>query len=306
VDYPSDTAILDRLCRGRGLVFDRINPEEDLLLPPAGSASDLDQYRSLLDHYAVRLLLKEIIKSQDMGAWVKGRRSVERFCNTDAVDSFLQRLLNLGIIEKTAEGLPRPCTPVRSFGPTYEWYVAKVLTTDFVSPSAWGVRFSEMGSGGDHDVISSVSGRFLYLEAKTAPPKHIEPPEVSGFARRLFDIAPDIAIFHNDTHLRMKDKIVPMMENAIIQSRVQSLEPALSKRKRVEGSRGKDPFNVQRSTLNVNPPCFERLEREIFHMSSCIYIVNSKPDLKRNLNTVLRHYFRSQSGVIGNCLTFNV
>jgi hypothetical protein len=286
MDNPLNTAILDRLCRGRGLVFDRINPEEDLLLPPSGSAADYDLYRSLLDHYAVRLLLKEIVKSENMNSWLRGRRSVERFCQAEAMDAFLERLRDLGVIEYQASGQPRPCTPVRSFGPTYEWYVANVLSSDFLSPSAWGVRFSGMGSGGDHDVISSVSGRFLYLEAKTAPPKHIEPPEVSGFVRRLFDIAPDIAVFHNDTHLRMKDKIVPMMENAIEKLKVQSSE-----------------FRV---TSNVKLPKsnFQRLEREIFHMDSCIYIVNSKPDLKRNLSIVLRHHFRSQSRVWKNCLTF--
>jgi hypothetical protein len=279
MDNPLNTAILDRLCRGRGLVFDRINPEEDLLLPPSGSAADYDLYRSLLDHYAVRLLLKEIVKSENMNSWLRGRRSVERFCQAEAMDAFLERLRDLGVIEYQASGQPRPCTPVRSFGPTYEWYVANVLSSDFLSPSAWGVRFSGMGSGGDHDVISSVSGRFLYLEAKTAPPKHIEPPEVSGFVRRLFDIAPDIAVFHNDTHLRMKDKIVPMME--------ESLE---------------NTFCVQRSKFKVQGRRFERLEREIFNHGSCLYIVNSKPDLKRNLKTVLRHYFRSQSGVLGEII----
>jgi hypothetical protein len=264
------------MCRGRGLVFDRINPVDDLLLPPSGSAADLENYRSLLDHYAVRLLLKEIIKSEDTETWFKGRRSVERFCHAGAVDSFLDRLRNLGVIMEMSHGRPLLSRHVTSFGPTYEWYVAGILSSDFHSPSAWGVRFSDMDSGGDHDVISSISGRFLYLETKTAPPKHIEQPEVSGFVRRLFDIGPDIAIFHNDTHLRMKDKIVPLMEKSITST-----------------------FNVQRSTFNGEGARFERLEREIFHLDSCIYIVNSKPDLKRNLRTVFRHYFRTHSGVVG-------
>jgi len=266
------------MCRGRGLSLDRVNPEDDLLLPPSGLQADIDDFKSLLDHYAVRLLLKEIIKSEDQKAWIKGRRSVERFCNPEAVDSFLDRLRKLGVIIDSDRGQPVPSSRIRSFGATYEWHVAGVLSRDFSCPSAWGVRFSNMGSGGDHDVIASVSGRFLYMEIKTSPPKHIEQPETSGFVRRLLDVAPDICIFHNDTHLRMKDKIVPMLEDAITILRNRP--------------------NVQRPTFNVNGAGFQRLEREIFHLGSCIYVVNSKPDLKRNLTTVFRHYFRARSNVL--------
>jgi len=275
----SHIAVLESMVRARGLRMSRVNPVDDLLLPPSGSREDLEVYRSILDHYAARLLLKEVIKSDSLKTWLKGRRSVERFCDSSSVDDFLSRLAGLGVIKHSAEGFPVPLKPIRSFGQTYEWYTAKILTSEFECPAAWGVTFEDLGSGGDHDVIASLSGRLLYIEVKTSPPGRIESPEIGAFAGRIFDIAPDIAIFNNDTHLRMKDKIVPLMEKGMEQAKAQ-------------GPMAKEGTDTK--------PLFQRLEREIFHLKGAVYIINSKPDLKRNLAVVFRHYFRLNSSVLGS------
>jgi hypothetical protein len=261
---------------------------DDLLLPPSGTRQDLEAYRGVLDHYASRLLLKEAIKCKNTEEWLKGRNSVERFCDPKAVDDFLSRFVELGVLKVSGDGFPAPVKPVRSFGPTYEWYTAMVLASDFKCPSAWGVTFDDLGSGGDHDVIASLSSRFLYVEVKTSPPGRIESPEIGAFVRRLIDIAPDIAVFHNDTHLRMRDKIVPLMEKKIIQCRVQGAECR-------EGSRAPGTAPGKGSGQEVR---FERLEREIFHLMGAVYILNSKPDLKRNMEVVFRHHFRYQNSVL--------
>jgi len=267
----SNISILESMVRARGLSLARINPTKDLLLPPSGTEEALEAYRRVLDHYSARLLLKEIIKSDSHEAWLKGRSSIEHFCDPRAVDDYLTRLMDLGVITDSGDGFPVPAKPIGSFGPTYEWYTAKVLASEFNCASAWGVTFEDLGSGGDHDVIASLSGRFLYIEVKTSPPGRIESPEIGGFVRRLLDIAPDMAIFHDDTHLRMKDKIVPLMESTM---------------ETIYGKRGERVH-------------FKRLEREIFHLHGVIYIVNSKPDLRRNLEVVFRHYFRSGNAVLG-------
>ena len=281
-------SILENMVRARGFRLSRVNSTDDLLLPPSGTNDDLEAYRAVLDHYAARLLLKEVIKSESPEDWLRGRSSVERFCDSRAVDDFLVRLKDLGVLKVSSDGFPAPVKPVRSFGPTYEWYTARVLAEDFSCPSAWGVTFENLGSGGDHDVIASLSGRFLYMEVKTSPPGRIESPEVGGFVRRLLDIAPDIAVFNNDTHLRMKDKIVPLMEEAISQCRVQRAECR-------EGSKSLDQKMGNASAPEVR---FERLEREIFHLQGAVYIINSKPDLRRNLEIVFRHYFRFGNRVL--------
>ncbi|UCF31955.1 MAG: hypothetical protein JSV26_06020 [bacterium] len=250
---------LQSLIRSRGLSIDRWNPEEELLVPGRGVGEE-EKYMSLLDHYAARLLLREAIKCKSPSAWIKGRRAVERFCAPEAFDGFLTQFFDLGVLIPDETGRPLPRDAVGSFGGTYEWYVSQVLRRDFGCPSAWGVRFGGLDAGGDHDVVAIVSGRFLYMEVKTAPPKHVDLPEIASFVRRIADIGPDFAILHEDTHLRMKDKIVPLMVEA------------LSSAAGVEVT-------------------FERLEREIFHLAGMIYVVNSKPDLRRNLKLVFRHHF---------------
>jgi hypothetical protein len=287
----SHIPVLEAMVRARGLRMSRVDPADDLLLPPSGSREDLEAYRSILDHYAARLLLKEVIKSDSLEAWLTGRRSVERFCDSRAVDDFLSRLTGLGVLKHSAEGYPVPLKPLRSFGQTYEWYTAMVLASEFQCPSAWGVTFEDLGSGGDHDVIATLSGRFLYVEVKTSPPGRIESPEIRAFVRRIVDIAPDIAVFNNDTHLRMKDKIVPLMEKTIEQFKAHppSLTP-LDQLRRTRSPRAKEG--------SLKKPRFERLEREIFHLKGAVYIINSKPDLRRNMEVVFQHHFRSGNSVL--------
>jgi hypothetical protein len=260
---------IQSMVQARGLRLSSVNPIEDVLLPPSGKVRDLEIYGEILDHYAARLLLKEIINARAPDEWTKGRDKVERFCDASAVDDFLERFKELGVISSTSD-IPRTVKTVRSFGPTYEWYTAQVLNAVFNAPAAWGVIFQGLGSGGDYDVLSSLSGRFLYMEVKTSPPGRIESPEIDGFVKRLLDIAPDIAIFNNDTHLRMKDKIIPMLESSISEA---------------HGKRGERVH-------------FKHLVREIFHFRGVVYVINSKPDLKRNLEAVFKHYFRTKSGVL--------
>jgi len=258
------------MLRARGLLIARSNPTEDLLMPPGTGDADLEAYRSVMDHYAARLLVREVIKSGNRDAWSRGRERVQRFCDAQAVEGFLTRLAELGVLRMSAEGIPVPARPVRNFGPTGEWYTAKVLSSDFACPALWGVTLEGHGSGGDYDVVASLSGSLLYVEVKTSPPGRIEQPEIGGFVRRLLDLAPDIAVFHNDTHLRMKDKIVPYMESAM---------------ESLHGQRGERLH-------------FKHLERDIFHLEGVVYITNSKPDLRRNLEVIFRHHSRRRNLVL--------
>ncbi|NIT99503.1 MAG: hypothetical protein GWN01_00720, partial [Nitrosopumilaceae archaeon] len=70
-------------------------------------------------------------------------------------------------------------------------------------------------AGGDFDVLASWLGKLLYIESKSAPPKGIHNPEISAFLERVQNTKPDLAIFINDTHLRVKDKIVLMFEEEL-------------------------------------------------------------------------------------------
>jgi hypothetical protein len=92
------------------------------------------------------------------------------------------------------------------------------------------------------------------------------------FFYRLWELLPEIAIFLEDTRLRMIDKIVPLFEEELA---------------RHYGSLGQENYPVM------------RLHDEIFHINHCIYIINSKRGLINNVKTCLRDYLRNQQQLLG-------
>ena len=153
--------------------------------------------------------------------------------------------------------------PIRSFGTTLEWLIAEVFTREFGADVLWGIRFSGTPHGGDYDVVAAMEGILVYVEIKSSPPKHVEQGEITSFLKRVRDLLPHLAIFFEDTELRMKDKIVPMFE-----AELGAPDP-------LAGTSG-EPV--------------ERLERELFHVGHRIFIINAKRDLLTNLRRCFRDY----------------
>ncbi|MBS3907325.1 MAG: hypothetical protein KGZ49_09850 [Syntrophaceae bacterium] len=159
-------------------------------------------------------------------------------------------------------------SPLYSFGPTLEWFIAEMFKREFASPALYGVSVKKTRSGGDYDVTASWNQRLVYAEVKSSPPKGVEQAEISTFFSRLEDLLPDMAILFNDTQLRMKDKLVVMFEEE------------LSRR---YGEDSKKLYPV------------ERLVEELFHVGHRIFIVNSKKDVMENFGICLRDYLRHGS-----------
>ncbi len=142
--------------------------------------------------------------------------------------------------------------------------MAKVMQREFASPATWGNRLKNSDVGGDYDVIACVEGHFAYIEVKSSPPKHIDIPEVKAFIDRVQTLRPDFAIFLEDTHLRMKDKLAMMFEEEMRQR---------------YGKQANQDYPVR------------RLHEEIFSINNIIFITNTKPDLIINIGTCLKHFF---------------
>jgi len=141
--------------------------------------------------------------------------------------------------------------------------VAKVFEHEFDSPALWGVKLADTKCGGDCDVIAEVENRFVYVEVKSSPPKHVTVNEVSTFLGRVDELRPNLAIFFEDTELRMKDKMVVLFKEALA-----------------------DRFdrNVPAGLMPT------RMVRELFKVGNSIYIANSKPDLVPNLMLCLKDW----------------
>ena len=64
-------------------------------------------------------------------------------------------------------------------------------------------------------MLALVEGRLVLVEVKSSPPKHVTVDVLVQFFRRIEALGPAMAVFLEDTHLRLEDKIVPMFQEAI-------------------------------------------------------------------------------------------
>lgn len=245
--------------RGFGLHRGKRRLEEEAVRRFTESHADALYPR--MARYSFRLLFRDIIRGQ-RGF---GLSDLTRFCAPRVAESHLHFLSGLGAVGERRTGKGDETKryrllihPVRSFGGFLEWFLAEALQREFAIPALWGVKVRGLPHGGDLDIVANLEGRLVYLEAKSSPPKQIDFPQVQAFLGRLSDLRPDLALFVVDTELRMRDKIVPLMEEG-----VRSLR--------------------QEGTL-------QRLEGEIYHWDHRIYIVGSKGSLLGNLNRVFQDY----------------
>ena len=259
---PRDPCSVENLVKARGLQIFRKDPPDHLLFSPDISSLHRSKLFDMMKKYSFRLVLRDMIKHQT-------RFRVDdltHYCSREVAQSYADFLHQLGIIEKIRNGGYRTrVSPLYSFGPTLEWFIAEMFKKDFASPALYGVSIRETPGGGDYDVIASWNRRLVYVEVKSSPPKGIEQSEIAAFFSRIDDLVPEVAILFNDTQLRMKDKLVLMFEEEL---------------KRRHGRKSKTAYPVN------------RLIDELFHVRNRIFIINSKKDVFQNFSICLNHYLR--------------
>jgi hypothetical protein len=262
-NLPVDVPIKNIL-KERGLRIFRQNPVEKLLFPPDIPPGMKTRFYELLKRYSFRLFLRDMAK-KGSGFRVE---DLVRYVSPEVAAQYIRFLLSAGSIEEKGGGTFRIRNgSLTSFGPTLEWFVAEMFKREFASPAIYGVHMKDTRSGGDFDVIAKWGKRLVYVEVKSAPPKGIEINEVSTFFSRIDDLIPDVALFFNDTQLRMKDKLVVLFQ--------QELETRY-------GPQAHQAHPVV------------RLVDELFHIHDRIFIVNSRKDAVDNFGACLNHFLRKR------------
>ncbi|HDL18762.1 MAG TPA: hypothetical protein ENH29_06890 [Bacteroidetes bacterium] len=198
--------------------------------------------------------------------------NVSRYCSPKAAARYLGFLTKIGVLRQDGDSFQLKADFVPNFGETLEWYIAELFKSEFGSAAIYRAMITKSKIGGDWDVLANWSGRLVYLEVKSSPPKAVDAVQIQMFFYRLWELFPDIAILLEDTQLRMADKIVPLFRE----------EPA-----RKHGSREKEKYPVS------------RLQGEIFHINHSVYIMNSKGGLMQNLLRCLRDFLRNQQQLAG-------
>ena len=257
-----DPSPVERMLRMRGIQVFRKNPTDRLFFPPDLLPFYKTRFYEMMKKYSLRLVLRDMIKQQDRFRI----QDLTHYCSSNVAQGYCDLLCETGAIIKSGKGRYRThVSPLCSFGPTLEWFIAEMFKREFASPAIYGVNVKKTPSGGDYDVIASWNRRLVYVEVKSSPPKGVESSEVSAFFSRIEDLLPEVAILFNDTQLRMKDKLVVMFEEEL---------------ERRHGPESKSLYPV------------ERLIEELFHVQHRIFIVNSKKDVVENFQICLKHYLQ--------------
>jgi len=238
-----------------------------LIIPLAGRSQE--HFYNLLKKYSFRLFLRDVIKNRE--SFTLG--DLLRYCSEKTAREYLMILAREGLIESTGRKKYRlKDMRIVSFGDTLEWLICQILRKEFHLPAAWGLQVEDNIGGGDFDVVALMEGNLVYVETKSSPPKHIGQHEISAFVDRLDALRPGLAIFLEDTQLRMRDKIVVMFEHEL--------------------HRRYGPSWKKKAPLR-------RLEREIFGIGDRLFITNSDPDLAFNIGFCLSRYLRSRGLKMG-------
>jgi hypothetical protein len=227
---------------------------------------DRDHFYERMKRYSFRLVLRDMIKHHDRFRI----QDLTHYCSPKVAQGYCDLLYEMGAIQKDRTGRYRtPISPIYSFGPTLEWFIAEMFKREFASPAIYGVTVKKAPCGGDYDVIASWNRRLIYVEVKSSPPKGVELGEVRAFFSRIDALLPEVAILFNDTQLRMKDKLVVMFEEEL---------------ERRYGKESKKLYPV------------ERLVEELFHVRHRIFIVNSRKDVVGNFHICLRDHLQYGGG----------
>lgn len=240
------------------------NPTDHLVFPTEFPASHRDRLFELLGNYGFRTLLKDLILHKDRFTL----KDLTRYCSPTTAQEYLNDLLALELVKKSSADIfhLENAKQVLSLGDTLEWHVATLLKKRLECDSQWHVVLKGLKSGGDFDVLAECENYLLYIEVKSGPPKSIELENLEAFIHRINDLGPDLAILFEDTTLRMKDKIVPHLEE-VLHDRFNITEPA--------------------------GPLFQRLRDETFRYRD-LFITNSKPGIMENIRFCIASFLKGR------------
>ena len=228
----------------------------------------MDAFYHQLGKYAFRIFLRELLEHQDRITL----EAVSRYCSPKAAQRYLDFLVSWGLLEKEGEYYQLNTPPVANFGGTLEWFVAEIFKREFGAQAIYRASLYKSQVGGDLDVLALWANRLVLLEVKSSPPRAVEAPHIRLFFERMWELLPEVAIFLEDTQLRMADKIVPLFEEEL---------------RRHYGRLGQEEYPVL------------RLRDELFHINHCVFIVNAKRGLVHNLQVCLRDYLHNQQQLLG-------
>jgi hypothetical protein len=141
-----DPSPVEKMLRMRGIKVFRKNSTERLFFPPDLSPFYKTRFYEMMKKYSFRLVLRDMIKYQDRFRI----QDLTHYCSSRVVQGYCDLLCEMGAIIKNGKGKFRTrVSPLYSFGPTLEWFIAEMFKREFASPAIYGVSVKNTPSGGD-------------------------------------------------------------------------------------------------------------------------------------------------------------
>ncbi len=252
--------MLEQAIRVRGLEVQHADQGDQLLTKGLDTPAQVDRLYQLLHRYSFRLFLRDLLENQPNVSF----ESLTRYCSPSTARRYLNPLEKYQIVRRSGpDEYQFLLEVVPNFGETLEWYLAEIFKRELTIPASFRVVLKNGLVGGDYDVLALAANHLIYVEVKSSPPKAVDNQQVKNFLSRLRDLLPDLAFFFEDTHLRMKDKIVHLFEEELA---------------RRYGWLASEKFPVV------------RLKDELFHINHRIYIINSKRGILNNILSCFRDH----------------
>ncbi len=246
----------------RGLHIKSYNPKSRLFFPEDFNEEAKLRFYELMKRYSFRLFCRDILKKNINFFFEENRK----FYSTDSARLYLQEMKKLKLIKIQGGNIELWSNDIKSFGSTLEWFICEIFKREFSTEAIYGVRLKDKLISGDLDVLAWHSGdKLIYVEVKSSPPKYLNSKLINSFLKRVEFLQPELAIFLEDTELRLSDKILPLFENSL---------KLLSKEK--------------------HQPNFHKLlpiKAENYFIEPNIFIINSRPSIITNLQRCIHYYY---------------
>ena len=112
------TPSLSVMLRRRGFSIYKKEPPVDLILP---DKKFIDGYYEMLKRYSFRLFIRDVIKHQPV--FTHGQ--VTRYATKEVTAEYVRYLASIGMLRPEGETFSLRSGPIKSFGSTLEWFVAR-------------------------------------------------------------------------------------------------------------------------------------------------------------------------------------
>jgi hypothetical protein len=140
-----DTSAVERLLRMRGIKIFRKNPTEQLFFPSDLPPFYNTRFYEMMKRYSFRLVIRDIVKYQERFRI----QDLTHYCSQKAAQEYCNFLLEIrAILKNGRERYRTRISPLYSFGPTLEWFVAEMFKREFGLPCGLWRQLKEDSLGG--------------------------------------------------------------------------------------------------------------------------------------------------------------